>query len=83
MMGNHGVLVVAETVAEAFDDLYYIERACRNLVLAYSTGQPLSIMPPDLAERTAQGWEDYKDSAFAHFDEAKKLLDASESDYAQ
>jgi ribulose-5-phosphate 4-epimerase/fuculose-1-phosphate aldolase len=82
MMGNHGVLVVAETVAEAFDDLYYIERACRNLVLAYSTGQRLAIMPPDLAERTAQGWDDYKDSAFAHFEEAKKLLDASEPDYA-
>ena len=82
MMGNHGVLVVGDSVAEAFDDLYYIERACRNLVLAYSTGQKLAIMAPDLAERTAQGWETYKESAFAFFDESKKLLDASEPDYA-
>ena len=35
-----------ETVAEAFDDLYYLERACQTLVLAYSTGQKLNIMPP-------------------------------------
>ncbi|MDP9137368.1 MAG: class II aldolase/adducin family protein, partial [Pseudomonadota bacterium] len=41
MMGNHGVLVVANTVGEAFDRLYYLERACRTLALAYSTGQPL------------------------------------------
>src|SRR5438128_4712775 len=42
MLGNHGVLVVAGTVAEAFDDLYYLERACQTQVSAYSTGQPLS-----------------------------------------
>ena len=44
MMGNHGVLVVANTVAEAFDQLYYLERACQTLAIAYSTGQPLNIM---------------------------------------
>jgi ribulose-5-phosphate 4-epimerase/fuculose-1-phosphate aldolase len=82
MMGNHGVLVVAPTIAEAYDDLYYLERACRNLALAYSTGQPLSILSDEIAERTALGWENYRDSAFAHFEEAKALLDASEPDYS-
>src|SRR5208283_5006291 len=41
LMGNHGVLVTARTVAEAFEDLYFLERASRTLVLAYSTGQKL------------------------------------------
>jgi ribulose-5-phosphate 4-epimerase/fuculose-1-phosphate aldolase len=50
MMGNHGVLVCAETVAEAFDLTYYLERACRNLVLAYSTGQKLHVMSHAVAE---------------------------------
>ena len=45
MMGNHGVLVCASTVAEAFDLTYYLERACRNLVLAYQTGQKLMSCP--------------------------------------
>lgn len=27
-MGNHGVLVAASTIYEAFDTIYYIERAC-------------------------------------------------------
>jgi ribulose-5-phosphate 4-epimerase/fuculose-1-phosphate aldolase len=82
MLGNHGVLVVAGTVAEAFDDLYYLERACQTLVLAYSTGRPLNVMPAELAERTARGWEDYKDAAFSHFEEMKRILDARDPSYA-
>ena len=82
MMGNHGVLVIAPTVAEAYDDLYYLERSCRNLALAYATGRPLSVLGDEIAERTAIGWEQYTDSAFAHFAEAKALLDKSEPDYA-
>ena len=82
MMGNHGILVAADTVAEAFDDLYYLERACQTLVLAYSTGQKLNVLSPELAERTAQGWIDYKDSAFSHFEEMKAILDEKDPSYA-
>jgi ribulose-5-phosphate 4-epimerase/fuculose-1-phosphate aldolase len=82
MMGNHGVLVVADTVAEAFDDLYYLERACKTLVLAYSTGQTLNVMAPEVAEHTARGWEEYDTAAFAHFSELKQLLDAKDPSYA-
>ncbi len=32
MMGNHGVMVVGESVAKAFDELYYFERACQTVV---------------------------------------------------
>jgi ribulose-5-phosphate 4-epimerase/fuculose-1-phosphate aldolase len=82
ILGNHGVLVVGDTVAEAFDDLYYLERACQTLVLAYSTGQPLSVLSDEVAERTARGWEDYKGAAFAHFAEMKRILDAKDPSYA-
>ena len=82
MMGNHGVLVVADTVAEAFHDLYYLERACQTLVLAYSTGQKLNVIAPALAEQTALDWEDYAGMAFAHFDEEKRLLDDQDGSYA-
>ncbi len=82
ILGNHGVLVLADTVAEAFDDLFYLERACQTLVLAYSTGQRLNVMSPEVAERTARGWDDYKDAAFSHFAELKALLDARDPSYA-
>jgi ribulose-5-phosphate 4-epimerase/fuculose-1-phosphate aldolase len=81
IMGNHGVLVMADTVAEAFDNLYYLERACQTLVLAYSTGQKLKVLSHEIAEATARGWEEYKDAAYAHFDQLKAMLDAKDPSY--
>jgi ribulose-5-phosphate 4-epimerase/fuculose-1-phosphate aldolase len=83
MLGNHGVLIAAASVAEAFDELYYLERACQTLVLAYSTGKPLNIMPEKVAERTAHDWDLYAESAFVHFEEMKKVLDRKDPSYAE
>jgi ribulose-5-phosphate 4-epimerase/fuculose-1-phosphate aldolase len=74
LMGNHGVTVVGATVAQAFDLLYYFERACKTLMLAYASGQPLNVMTDAIAEKTARDWEAYRGSAFAHFDQLKRLL---------
>jgi ribulose-5-phosphate 4-epimerase/fuculose-1-phosphate aldolase len=83
MMGNHGVTTVAATVAEAFDALYHLERAARQMVFAYWTGQPLSVMSDDLAESVAAEWQTYKGAEFAHFTEMKRILDREQSDYVQ
>ena len=82
LMGNHGVLVVAPTVAEAFDDLYYLERACKTLMLAYATGRQISVLSDAVAEATARAWDNYGDAAVRHFAEARLLLDARGEDYA-
>lgn len=82
MMGNHGVLISANTVGEAFDDCYTFERACKTLVLAYSTTQKLNILPPEIAEKTARDWEGIKDFSIAHFEEMKKILDKEDPSYA-
>ena len=81
LMGNHGVTVIGQTVAEAFEALYFLERAARTLVLAYSTGQPLNEMPPALAEKTARGWDGYEAMAVAHFEQLKLMLDATDTGY--
>ena len=83
MLGNHGILVCAATVAEAFDLTYYLERACRNLVLAYQTGQKLHVMTPDVAEKTAQEWQADREQFLAHFDAMKQILDAKDASYAE
>jgi len=83
IMGNHGVLVTASTVAEAIDNLYFLERACQTLVLAYSTGRPLNVMPDSIAEKTARSWEEYAGMASAHFRDLKRLLDAKDTSYAE
>lgn len=82
MMGNHGVLVCASTVAEAYDLTYYLERACRNLMIAYSSGQPLHVMSADVAEKTAQEWEADRDQFQSHFAEMKAILDEKDPSYA-
>jgi ribulose-5-phosphate 4-epimerase/fuculose-1-phosphate aldolase len=52
-LANHGVIVRGPNVAYAFDDLYYLERACMHQVLAMGTGRPLKLIPESVAARTA------------------------------
>lgn len=82
MMGNHGVLVIGNSVGEAFDDIYTLERACQVLVQAYATGQPLKVLPDEVAESTAQDWEQLSDFSTAHFEEMKRILDDEDPSYA-
>jgi len=84
IMGNHGVMVVGESIAKAFDDLYYFERACCNYVNALATGKPLRIVSDEIAEKTAGQWDDYVNkSRFAdiHLREIREILDRVEPDY--
>lgn len=53
-LGNHGVAVCGERIDYAYDDLYYLERACSAQVLALSTGLGLRKVDPALAARVAE-----------------------------
>ena len=55
-LANHGVIVGGPSVAVAFDDLYFLDRACRQQVLAMSTGRPLKLIPDDVVAATARDW---------------------------
>jgi ribulose-5-phosphate 4-epimerase/fuculose-1-phosphate aldolase len=50
-MKNHGVLVVGETVAQAYRRLYRLEKVCKAQMLALSTGRPLSLLSEELVKR--------------------------------
>ena len=82
-MANHGVAVVAGNVAQAFDENYYLERACKVQVLALSTGQPLHVVSDEVAEKTCEQWQRgfSTDAAQDHFNEMKAILDKEEPDY--
>jgi ribulose-5-phosphate 4-epimerase/fuculose-1-phosphate aldolase len=81
LLRNHGVIVAGSSVAEAFDDLYYFETACRQYVLALQTGRPLRPIPAQIAERTAREWEAYEGFAEAHFAELCRILEREEPDW--
>ncbi len=52
-LGNHGVVVCGERIDYAYDDLYYLERACEAEVLARSSGLPLCPVARAVVERVA------------------------------
>jgi ribulose-5-phosphate 4-epimerase/fuculose-1-phosphate aldolase len=81
LMGSHGVTVSADTVAEAFEKLYFFERAAQTMMLAYASGQPLNVLSDEVARKTAEGWHAYRGMAFEHFDFLKSELDRTDPSY--
>lgn len=75
---NHGIIVAAETVAMAYDELYYLERAAMVQVLAMQTGRPLEIVPTQVVERTVRQMAGESQQAFLHFEALKRMLDRDE-----
>ena len=79
-LGNHGVITAAPTVAQAFDDLYFVERAAQTQILAMSTGRPLVRLTNELIEQVAAQtrYERFELGYIErHFAAQKRLLDAS------
>lgn len=79
-LGNHGIMTAAPTVAQAFDDLYFVERAAQTQILAMSTGRTLARLKPELIEQVAEQtrYERFELGYIErHFAAQKRLLDAS------
>ena len=53
-LGNHGIVVCGERIDYAYDDLYYLERACMVEVLARTTGRPLVPVAEAIARRVGE-----------------------------
>jgi ribulose-5-phosphate 4-epimerase/fuculose-1-phosphate aldolase len=81
LMANHGVIVVGASVAEAFDELYYFERAAELLLTCYATGKPVRFMPNATAELTKRQWLEYPGLAVDHLNAVKGILDREEPEY--
>jgi ribulose-5-phosphate 4-epimerase/fuculose-1-phosphate aldolase len=82
LLANHGILTLGQTVAEAFDELYYFEKACETYLTALSTNKELNIVNSEIAEKTAQEWENYPvNMGQQHLDEIKKILDKEDISY--
>ncbi len=83
-LGNHGIISAAPTVAQAFDDLYFVERAAQTQLLAMSTGRPLVTLDQKMIEQVASQthYERFELGYIErHFEAQKRLLDASNCCY--
>ena len=75
--------MMGPTVAEAYDLLYYLERACRLQVLARATGLPFRKVRPEVVRETCRMiLADTPKYAGAHFAALKRILDREEPGYA-
>jgi len=73
-MCHHGTLVAAETVSVAFDELYYLERACMLQLLAMGAAgrEAVKLMPREVQEATklaaiGEGRNTLREYADKHF----------------
>jgi ribulose-5-phosphate 4-epimerase/fuculose-1-phosphate aldolase len=82
IMGNHGIMIIGDTVAETFNRLYYFERAAETYIRALQTGQPLRVLSDEVAEKTARELETYPEQDTRHLNELKAILDDEGSNYA-
>jgi len=82
IMGNHGVMILGDTVADTFNRLYYFERAAETYIRALQTHQPLRVLSDEIAEKAARELEEYPDQASRHLDELKAILDEKGSNYS-
>jgi ribulose-5-phosphate 4-epimerase/fuculose-1-phosphate aldolase len=84
-MGNHGVATVTDSISEAFDLMYYTERAAQVQLYAMWTGQELLPMPDPITEKTMNvgGGQSFKHGKPCdyHFRALKRVLDRREPDY--
>ena len=83
-LANHGIIVVGASVAEAFDSLYYLERACRLQVLARLMGGRFRPVRPEVVRAAcAMMREDAPKYANAHFSALKRILEREEPGYSR
>lgn len=83
IMGNHGILVMGDTVADCFNRMYYFERAAETYIRALQTGQPLRVLSDEVAEKTARELAEYPGQGDRHLAELMAILDSEGSDYAE
>ena len=77
-MANHGVLVCGNSIANVFDDLYYLERAAMVQVLAQSTGKKLRLIPDAIAAETAAQHARERQQSALYLDALKRRLDQTD-----
>ncbi|MBA63989.1 MAG: hypothetical protein CMJ76_16665 [Planctomycetaceae bacterium] len=73
-LANHGVIVTGPNMAEAFDDLYYLERACEVQVKAMQTGRELSLIDEEHGEHAYQQIMNDRTQCYSHLESIIRIL---------
>jgi ribulose-5-phosphate 4-epimerase/fuculose-1-phosphate aldolase len=55
LLRNHGTLAVGATAAEAWLGIFFLERACKQQVMALTAGRQRVLLAPEQAQETVRG----------------------------
>lgn len=85
-MKNHGVLVVGETMAQAYRRIYFLERVCRTQVLAMGTGKAIEVLSEEIVRQVQAPAPDDRHSRAErerlYFEAMMRVLDRELPGYA-
>ena len=81
-LANHGVVVVGETIARAFDDLLLSRARLPGAGASYADRAPLNVMPEALAKATHDQFAKFTVNADLHLEEISNVFDEREPSYA-
>lgn len=76
-LGNHGVVVCGARIDHAYDDLYFLERACMAQVIGQSTGRPLAPVDAAVAQRVAEQAQGERLQSELFFEALRRRLPAA------
>lgn len=85
ILRNHGLLTIGDSIAKAFQRMYYLEQACQVMLDVMATGREQSDLPESVKERTAARWYDGSSDATANDDiewaAARRMMDRLQPGY--
>jgi ribulose-5-phosphate 4-epimerase/fuculose-1-phosphate aldolase len=83
ILRNHGLLAIGKTAADAFHEIYFLERACQIQIQAMSGGTSLRFPPADVCELTAKQFRSDARPKINHlgWEAGLRLISDVQSDY--
>lgn len=82
LLRNHGLLVAAASIPEAFDIMYYLERACQIQTRMQSCGAKLVRPSHEVAEQVARSFErPSRKSVHKGWDALLRMLDQQDTSF--
>lgn len=85
ILRNHGLLAVGGSIAEAFNQIYFLERSCQAQVAALAGGRQLRYPAPAVCELVARQSQDEIDSGLhlLAWESTKRLIGEQKPDYCR
>ncbi|PND33017.1 class II aldolase [Achromobacter pulmonis] len=84
ILRNHGLLACGASVPDAFDAMFYLERACQAQVAALAGGLPLVVPPEAVAEKVGRQFDKLdRPSRHKHWPPLLRMLEGIRPAYKQ